>query len=212
MKIFDLSHPLHDNSPVYPGKSKPEFRRVVTIATDGYRETHFSFDSHLGTHIDAPSHMLEKGKSLDQLSIESFSGDSVIIAIPDGTSHIEKPFLLKFEDELKTVDFVLFKTGWSRFWGSSKYFINFPVLTPDALNWLLSFSLKGIGFDAISADPVESTGWENHLAIFGKELIIIENLVFPGELAESRGLFCCFPIPYENADGSPVRAVILVLK
>jgi arylformamidase len=211
MKIFDLSHPLHDNSPVYPGKAKPEFKRAATIASDGYRETHFSFDSHLGTHIDAPSHMLEKGKSLDQLSIESFSGDSVIITIPDGTSHIEKQFLLKFEDELKTVDFVLFKTGWSRFWGSPQYFSNFPVLTAGALSWLLSFSLKGIGFDVISADPVESTGWENHLAIFGKGLIIVENLVFPDDLAAERGRFYCLPIPYENADGSPVRAMLETL-
>lgn len=210
MHIYDLSHPLNNESPVYPGKDKPVFTPAATIQKDGYRETHMDFDSHLGTHIDAPAHMLENGKTFDQMPVDSFAGRALIVSVPGKMRLIEKEFLLNFEDELKDIEFVLFKTGWSKYWGSPEYFEDFPTLTSEAVNYLLSFPLKGIGFDAISADPVESTKWENHFAIFGKGLIIIENLIFPNDLTAHKGRLFCFPIPYENADGSPVRAVLEV--
>ena len=207
MKLYDLSHCLSNESPVYPGNDSPEFLPAATIAAEGYRETHLSFDSHVGTHIDAPAHMLEDGKTLDRLPLEAFSGKAIIITIPGQTCFIEKKFLKTYRQALTQVDFVLFRTGWGNRWGSSEYFKDFPVLTPEAVEWLLAFPLKGIGFDAISADPVESTQWVNHFAIFKKGLIIIENLVFPDELKDSTGHFSCYPISFKNADGSPVRAV-----
>jgi arylformamidase len=207
MNLYDLSHLLNNNSPVYPGKESPRFNQAASIEHDGYRETHLEFDSHLGTHIDAPAHMLETGKTLDQMPLDSYAGNALIIPVPGDTRFIDKEFLLKFKDKIKDAGFVLFKTGWSKYWGTPAYFKDFPVLTLEAVNWLLGHSLKGIGFDAISADPVESTSWENHYAIFGKGAVIIENLVFPDNLTETAGRFTCFPIPYEYADGSTVRAV-----
>lgn len=210
MKIFDLSHPLNNNSPVYPGKDHPVFESVATLERDGYRETHFIFDSHLGTHIDAPAHMLKDGKTLDVLPVEAYTGKALIIEIPDRMHFIETDFLYQYKNEIEVADFVLFKTGWSRFWGQSCYFTGFPTLTKESVKWLLDFNLKGIGFDAISADPVESSNWENHFAIFEEGLIIIENLIFPKELNKNSGDFCCLPLPYQNADGSPVRAILKI--
>ena len=210
MSLYDLSHPLNNGSPVYPGKDNPIFKAAATISKEGYRETHLEFDSHLGTHIDAPAHMLEDGKTLGQMPLDSFTGQAVIVSVPDKMIVIDKEFLLTFKDEFTNVGFVLFKTGWSKYWGSQQYFKEFPTLTPEAVNLLLSYPLKGIGFDAVSADPVESTDFKNHFAIFKKGLIIIENLIFPGNLTAGKGMFYCFPLPFENADGSPVRAVFEV--
>lgn len=207
MKFYDLSHQLNNQSPVYPGIQPPEFIPAADIETHGYRETHFRFHSHLGTHIDAPAHMIESGNTLDQLSIDSFCGNAIIIKTePEKLISVE--VLKGSEKEIENAEFVLFQTGWSKFWGSPDYFGNFPVLTPDALEYLLRFNLKGIGFDYISADPIDSKEYLNHYAILGKNLIIIENLVFPEGFSENAGEFSCFPLPYENADGSPVRAVL----
>jgi arylformamidase len=207
MKLYDLSYLLSNETPVFPGMSKPRFQSAATIEKDGYRETRFEMDSHTGTHIDAPAHMLENGKTLDQLPVDRFSGKALIVCVPESTKRIEKDFLVQIEDKLKKVEFVLFKTGWSRFWGTSQYFKDFPTLSADAVKWLLTFSLKGIGFDVISADPVDSTTYPNHFSILGKRLIIVENLRFPEELIETEGDFFCFPLHFENADGSPVRVV-----
>lgn len=208
--IYDLSHPLNNETPVYPGTPSPVFISTASIEKSGYRETHFNFRSHLGTHIDAPAHMLEKGRMLDQLDISAFNGKALIIETKEGIREIEESFLESFSNELEVAEFVLFKTGWSKFWGDKKYFEDFPVLKEDALCFLLKFKLKGIGFDTISADPVESTDYKNHYAIFKKGLIIIENLVFPDDLKTNKGEFSCYPLPYKNADGSPVRAVLKI--
>lgn len=211
MKLYDLSHPLNNESPVFPGKDKPWFTPAATIKKDGYRETHLDFDSHLGTHIDAPAHMLENGKTLDRMPVHSFSGSAFIVPVPGGMKVIDEKFISGFHEQLLSSDFVLFRTGWSKYWGNEKYLSDFPTLTLAAVNRLLALPLKGIGFDTISADLVESTSWENHFAIFNKGAIIIENLVFPDNLTESDGKFFCFPIPYDKADGSPVRAVFETL-
>lgn len=207
MKLYDLSHQLNNETPVFPGMKKPEFKPAATLEKDGYRETRFEMDSHTGTHIDAPAHMLENGKILNQLPLKAFTGNALIIPVPGNTVLIEKEFLVSFEEKLKNIDFVLFKTGWSKYWGTSRYFGEFPTLSNQAIEWLFDFSLKGIGFDVISADPMDSTTYPNHFSILGKGLVIIENLRFPVELTETQGRFLCFPLPYENADGSPVRAV-----
>lgn len=210
MKLYDLSHLLNNETPVFPGMNKPVFMSAAMIENEGYRETRLSFDSHTGTHVDAPAHMLENGKTLDQLPVDKFSGKSLIICVPENTRRIEKSFLAQFEEKLKAAEFVLFKTGWSKHWGTQRYFEDFPALSADAVKWLLPFSLKGIGFDVISADPMESTTYPNHFSILEKEIIIIENLRFPEELTETEGEFFCFPLFYENSDGSPVRAVFRI--
>ena len=209
MQLFDLSHRLNSSTPVYPGKKPPIFKPSAFLEKDGYRETLFNFESHLGTHIDAPAHMVANGKFLDQLPLESFCGKALIINIPANTPHIGTEHLQPFANQLKDADFVLFHTGWHKFWNSENYFYGFPVLTSEAVTMLLTFSLKGTGFDAISADPVDSRSYENHMAILGHGMLIIENLIFP-ELTINEGFFSCYPLPCENADGSPVRAVLQV--
>jgi arylformamidase len=183
---------------------------AASISSDGYMDTHLSFDSHLGTHIDAPAHMLEDGKTLDRLPLDFFAGRGLIVNVEKDVRIIDKDALLKYKDILEVTDFLLFKTGWSRLWGTPEYFKDFPILSLEALDWLLHFRLRGIGFDAISADPVESKDFPNHFRIFKNGLIIIENLKFPEEISEEEGDFFCFPLPFENADGSPVRAVFKV--
>jgi arylformamidase len=210
MKLFDLSHLLNNNTTVYPGKDKPIFQPASFIEKDGYRETHLEFDSHLGTHIDAPAHMLHDGLTLDRMPVSAFSGKAVIVAVPDGMKQIDQEFLAAYAKDIEDAEFILFKTGWSKYWETPRYFEDFPTLTTEAVKWLLTFPLKGLGFDAISADPVESTDFPNHYLIFEKGLLIIENLKFPDELTVAAGEFTCFPLPYEYADGSPVRAVFRI--
>ncbi|MDD4227109.1 MAG: cyclase family protein [Mariniphaga sp.] len=210
MPLFDLSHSLNNDVPVYPGTPRPLFEPSATFETDGYKEMRLSFHTHLGTHIDAPAHMLEDGKTMDQLPLEIFTGKALIIPVPANRSLIDQDFLSVYTDSLAAVDFVLFKTGWSKRWGSPGYFEGFPVLTDDAADWLLGFTLKGIGFDAISVDPVETSDYPNHVRLLKKELILIENLIFPDELVATTGHFSCFPLPLEHADGSPVRAILNV--
>ena len=208
MKIYDLSHTLDNDTPVYQGTPHPVFKKIASIENDGFRETYLSLTSHTGTHIDAPYHMIGKGKKLDQLPLEIFSGRAAVVHVPADEPIIRKRMILNGSVSLQDIDFLLFFTGWNKYWGSRKYFKNYPVLSPGALELVLANNFKGVVLDTISADKEDSADWKIHNSILGKGMIIIENLHIP-EGIPALGDFFCFPLLFNDADGSPVRAVLI---
>jgi len=211
MNIVDLSHLLNNNTPVYPGTEQPIFEQANTIVDNGFAETKISMYSHTGTHMDAPSHMIAGAKSLDALDPSTFYGSAVCIDCREvSNASISKEHLLPFSYIIEKVDFVVLRTGWSKKWTKTEYFKGFPTLSLSACEWLVGFKLKGIGIDTISIDKMGSYTMENHLVLLNKGLVIIENLNNLKALGTAIFTFSCFPIKYENADGSPVRAVAIM--
>lgn len=208
--VLDLSHTLAPDMPVYPGTERPTLRPTHTVEQNGFAETLLSMYSHTGTHIDAPAHMLAQAPTLDRLGVTQFVGEGCVIDVAEGTREIDIDTVTGFADRIGEASFVLFHTGWDRYWGEERYFSNFPVLSREAARWLAGQGLKGVGFDAISADAVGATSFVNHLHFFRAGMVIVENLRGLAPLAGQRFLFSCLPLRYGNADGSPVRAVALL--
>lgn len=210
MKIIDLTQVMHADMPVFPGTEKPIFFPANTLEKDGFIETKLSLYSHTGTHIDAPGHMLLGGNLLNQLEIDHFVGKAAVLDFTNmEKKEISKEDLLKYESKLKDLDYVLLKTGWSQYWGKDKYFDGFPFLTVEAAAWLAGFNLKGIGVDAISIDDMKTTTFPVHYKLFENNMIVIENLTNLDSINEEVFVFSCLPLNYENADGSPVRAIAM---
>ncbi len=207
--VLDLTHSISEGMPVYPGCVPPTIRQANTVEKAGYAEKFISIYTHTGTHIDAPAHMLADGKTLDQLGVDHFVGIACVIDV-SGMHTIEKVFLESQSTSVDACDFVLFHTGWAELWGHQGYFEGFPLLSLEAARWLGGRNLKGVGFDAISLDPVGSTRFQNHLVLFRAGLISIENLTGLEALIGKRFLFSCLPLKLEDADGSPVRAVAVL--
>ncbi len=207
--VLDLTHTLAEGMPVYPGTEPPTLQNANTVAQDGFAEKLLTMYSHTGTHIDAPAHMLAGGATLDQLGAGHFVGQACVLDVA-GQRLIERTFLEAHASLIEGSDFVLFHTGWSRLWGQQAYFEAFPVLTLEATRWLAGRNLKGIGFDAISVDPVGSTDFPNHFVLFRQGMISIENLTGLEPLIGKRVLFSCLPLKIKEADGSPVRAVAIL--
>ena len=207
MKIIDLSHTITPNMPVYPGTEQPIFIEANSIDQHGFAEKKLTFYSHTGTHIDAPAHIIENQPQLDELPLSSFFGQALCIPIdkPEIGAHHFEPF----HEQLHHLDFILFATGWSKFWGKDQYFRDYPVLTAAAADFLCKYKLKGIGFDTISADREDSTDFPIHNTLL-QHMIVIENLTNLELLDSQNFQFCCFPLKIVEADGSPVRAVALV--
>src|SRR5512133_1256424 len=177
MKILDLTQLICHAMPVYPGTEPPVITDATTIDKDGFAEKLLSFFSHTGTHIDAPAHILKGKFTLDQFSADKFIGKGIVIDATNCSSGIiERDFLEKHSREIGTGDFILFKTGWDRLWGTDSYFSGFPTLSLDSAKWLCDFKIKGVGFDCISADRVDATDLPNHKILLNNDLIIIENL------------------------------------
>ena len=209
MTVLDLTHPITKGMPVYPGTLPPTLQQVNTVERDGFAETLITMVSHTGTHIDAPAHMLAGSPTLDQLGAGHFVGKACVIAV-EGEAVIEKGLLEGHAALVDGCDFVLFHTGWSRYWGQDSYFEGFPVLSLGAAQWLAERGLKGVGFDAISVDPVGTMEYRNHFVFFHAGMICIENLTGLDALIAKNFLFSCLPLKFLGADGSPVRAVAIL--
>ncbi len=211
MTLNDLSHPIKSGDLVFEGMKKPELRSIRNIQKDGFAVTSILMHSHNGTHIDAPSHMITKGKSLTDFPIEKFHGSAIQIPCQEfANTEIPLAFLKKFEGSIKNAEFIIFNTGWSKKWNTQAYFDHFPVLSQESATWLTKFDLKGIGFDAISVDHIKSQTVPVHIILLSKEILIIENLCNLDSLKSDPFIFQCLPLKCDNIDGSPVRAIAFV--
>lgn len=211
MKALDLTHPISPNMPVYPGTEPPVITTGCSIDETGFLEKKITMYSHTGTHVDAPAHLLKGHNTLDMLEIGHFYGSAFLLSHNDSTiQSIGVQELLPYQEKIQAVEFLLLHTGWSQYWGSEKYFNNYPVLSLEAAHWLSNFSLKGLGLDTISADTVHSQTYPVHKALLHKNIIIIENLTNLAALPCDQFDFSCFPLRLADADGSPVRAVAFI--
>ena len=211
MKIIDLSHPIFDGMPVYPGAEHPVLESVAAVRQDGYAEKRISFFSHTGTHVDAPSHIFHAGLSLDHLVADHFVGSAVVLnfsSMPAKT--IESADLEPYRQLLQHTDFALIHTGWSRHWGHDAYFFGYPVLSETAADWICNFRLKGLGVDALSVDLPDAPQLPVHRRLLDHQIVIIENLNHLQDLPPSGFIFIAFPLPIRDGDGSPVRAIGMI--
>jgi arylformamidase len=211
MKVFDLSHLINQDMPVYPGTEKPELINAMTIELHGFAEKKISIYSHVGTHIDAPGHILESGETLDKFHADKYFGRACKVDLTNLSSNkIDLPLLKKSKSLFEKAEFILLNTGWSKYWNTDLYFTDFPTLTAEAAEWLCGFPIKGIGVDTISVDCCNSTNMPIHKILMSHKKIIIENLNNLLPLPENNFFFTCLPLKIEDADGSPVRAAAIL--
>ncbi len=235
MRIIDLSHQLSETIPSFPGIPAAHIENAFTIAENGFNEkklllyshsaTHLDAPAHIiesgfnekklllyshsATHLDAPAHIIENGKTLDRFPLTKFFGTGRQVRFNLRTDKISFSFLQPYLEGIFTADFLIINTGFSKKWGQKAYFEKFPVLTTQAAEALVQGGIKGVAIDTPSFDPVDSQQLPVHRLFLEKEVILIENLMIPGELPE-KFIFAVFPLRIENGDGSPVRACAII--
>src|ERR1700693_397459 len=77
--FVDLSMPVSEQTIVFPGDAKPKFEPAGSFKTTGFVDHIIQINNHLGTHIDAPGHMIEGGRSLTSYGINRFICDGLCI-------------------------------------------------------------------------------------------------------------------------------------
>ena len=209
MEIIDLTQLIEENMPVYPDTEGPVFDLAGTYEADGFRETRLSICSHNGTHVDAPFHLFEKGVALENLPITRFIGRGLVIDCRDIMAEQEIPMekIDRVRDMADRAEYLLFLTGWSRFWGENIYFEKYPVISEEICRYVIDSGKKGIGLDTVSVDPVSDSHLTRHRMLLQSEIVIVENLKNIELLGENLFTFAALPLKFRNSDGAPVRAV-----
>ena len=83
MKIIDLTQPLFDKMPVYPGDPEAHITQVHTLDKKGWRLKYLQFSTHIGTHADAFSHMDKNGQTIDKMPLGKFIGKTILVKVGD---------------------------------------------------------------------------------------------------------------------------------
>src|SRR5690348_4184148 len=81
MRIIDLSHHYEDGMPIFPGLPNPSFKPITRVAQDGYAMSEYHLLNHIGTHVDAPSHQIAGGDTLDEIPLERLVTSAVTIDV-----------------------------------------------------------------------------------------------------------------------------------
>lgn len=213
MRILDLTHTISENMPVYPGTEGPKLRTANTYDRDGFKETLLTMYSHTGTHMDAPAHLFPQRTTLDAFPAGQFVGKALVIDCSDlqEGQRITMEHVDRVREKADQADFLLFHTGWDRYWGTDSYFGNYPYITDEVADYLIKSEKKGVGLDVIGIDPISDTGLSIHKKLFSKsEIVVIENLTRLKEAGNELFTFCALPLKYSGADGAPVRAVAII--
>ncbi|MEE9903968.1 MAG: cyclase family protein [Chlorobium sp.] len=210
-RVVDLTRTLGPGMSCYPGTPPPDSVPLCTIGEHGFSERQLTFSSHTGTHVDLPLHLFHHGNSLDGFSAEQFIGPAAVIDVSGHCGSLISGDLLRpYAALAERSEFLLIRSGWGRYWGTEAYLSGYPVLDLVAAEWLADFGLKGVGVDMMSVDAADSAALPVHRIFLERNILIIENLDIPEELAGRRFLFCSLPLKLEGAEASPVRAIAIV--
>lgn len=200
-KLIDLSHTFTNNMPVYPSDTKPTLKQTRSVKLDGYANYQITTTMHVGTHIDAPFHMIENGKKHFEFSLDRFCGKAKLV---DARNKSEISASLLKNITLQKDDVVLVLTGHYKSWGQPNYFKNFPVITEDFALALIKAEVKILGLDTPSP---EEAPYSIHKLLFKNNILIIENLTNLEQLINYKNFeVYAFPPKFET-DSSPVRVV-----
>jgi arylformamidase len=206
MRIYDITVPISNELPVYPGDPEIKITRVMSLeAGDVARVSHLSFSTHIGTHIDPPYHFMQDGMPLDQAPLDIFIGPARIVDVGDAAS-IDAVLLSTFD--LDGAERVIFKTRNSRFWRETNEFQkDFVYLETDAAESLVARGVKLVGIDYLSIEKFNFDQPTTHWTLLGAGVFIVEGLDLTGVPAGDYELIC-LPLKIKDGDGGPARVVL----
>jgi arylformamidase len=203
MEILDISVPIRERMPVYPGNAGVALRRVDSIA-DGAVANVSAVDlgAHTGTHVDAPNHFIDGAPGVDAVALAPLMGDAVVVDATAVAKTIDAAAVAAVGVPAGA-ERVLFKTRNSQLWERDEFSADFVALNESGARALLDAGVRLVGIDYLSiGDPGA------HHALLGADAAVVEGLdlraVEPGPYQ-----FLCLPLKLVGSDGGPARAVLI---
>ncbi|MBQ6105318.1 MAG: cyclase family protein [Lachnospiraceae bacterium] len=195
MKIYDISQEVFGCN-VYPGDPHP-VREVKLRIADGAicNLTAFSMCAHNGTHVDAPYHFIDGGKTIDQVDPDRFIGYAYV-AEHEGdvtVSDAERIYAAAYACDMRAAERILVKGN--------------ATLSLEAAKLFADKGIKLFGNESQTVGP-EDAPMAVHLVMLGAEIVLLEGIRL-SEVPEGVYLLNAAPINLGGSDGAPCRAVLI---
>ena len=233
-RIVDLSHSYGSRTIFWPtSPTKFTLERLAHGKTEAgyfYAANTLCTPEHGGTHLDAPLHFAEKGRSTEQIPLEQLIARAVVIdvtaqATANRDYRLTRADVLQFEKqhgEIARGTIVLLRTGWSRHWPNAKAYLgddtpgdasklSFPSFGEDAARLLVEERrTAALGIDTASIDYGRSTDFIVHRIAAAQNGPGLENLTHLDQLPPVGAIVIALPMKIEGGSGGPLRAVALI--
>lgn len=181
-RLYDLTHPLGPDAPVYPGDPPVRVEGGAVLAERGYRTSVLRFGTHAGTHVDAPAHLLPDGPTVDRISLEVWVGPALLADVA------------QFEaQDPAGVERVLLA-------GCS------GGLPPAWAERLARGGVRLVGVDSPSVDDISAPDLPVHRLLLASGAVLVENLRMAG-VPRGWGTLYCLPLAVAGGDGAPARVL-----
>ncbi|MBI3305806.1 cyclase family protein [Candidatus Nomurabacteria bacterium] len=218
LKIVDLTHTLLETVPSWDKNPAFHLSTEYDYKNSGFRAQKIAGELSAGTHMDAPAHFIESGRTIEKLTLKELFTDCVIVDVSSEAdeNYIIMPSIVeKFEKNYGKIpegSFVIFYTGWDAYFETREKYHNnhkFPSVHVSTAEMLLKRNIAGLGIDTLSPDTGKK-GFPVHLAILGADKYLVENINNAGLLPPIGAKSMVLPIKIKGGTEAPIRLVALI--
>jgi kynurenine formamidase len=235
-RVVDLSHAFDETTLYWPtSPSSFELKELAHGTTAGgwfYSSYSICTPEHGGTHLDAPMHFYEGGRTVDQIPLEQLVGPAVVIDVA-AKAAADPDYRLTADDvreweaahgRIEPDSIVLLRTGWGKFWPDRKaYFgddtsnsvagLHFPSYGEDAARVLVEERrVAALGVDTASIDYGQSADFLVHRIAAARNVPGLENLASLDVLPPRGATVIALPMKIGKGSGGPLRAIALTVE
>ena len=226
--LIDLTYPFDDQTVYWPNNKPFQWKKLQwgkNASGHWYASGAFSASEHGGTHLDAPVHFAEQGRSVDQIPVEELIGPAIVIDVrpqvegnPDYELQVEDVQTWETEHgPIQKDSLVLLFTGWGKYWPERTRYLgsptpedsttlHFPGYSAQSIQFLVSQrGIRGVGIDTASIDPGRSKDFPAHRVLSEANLYALENVAALDKLPPNGAIVTALPIKIRGGSGGPAR-------
>ncbi len=230
-KLLDMTYPFSESTIYWPTAEPFKQEKLNWRVLDSgwwYASNNYRASEHGGTHVDAPIHFYEKGKTIDQIPLQEWIGPAIKIDLAEKCLR-DRDYLMTvadikdWEQRNATIPlnaWVLMYTGID-----AKYYpdreevlgtiktgtaalpeLSFPGFSAEAAEFLTKErNIKGIGLDTPSIDYGKSKDFKVHRICFAAGKLAIENIANLDKLPAVGATLYAIPMFIKDGTGAPAR-------
>jgi len=212
-RFIELSHPIVEGMETYRPLPTPRVEVLNDYDASRYEgKSEFLIASlHLcgntGTYVDSPRHRFRNAVDLAGLELERLADLQVVVVDATRLGRAIGPDALPAGD-LKGKA-VLFRTDFSRHWGTESYFSGNPFLSADAAEMLAAAGPAFVGIDSLNIDDIADLSRPAHTHLLRAGIPICEHMTNLAAIASGAGRLHAVPIAWVGGATFPVRAYVV---
>lgn len=205
MRVFDLTPVIDSKLAVFPGDVAYQRDVSMDFKTGSHLQlSSFRTTFHLGAHADSSSHYHAEGAGVQARTLQTYMGNAQVLHV--SVARGERIQLEHLAGKKIQAPRVLFFTG--TFPDPQNWNSDFASLSPEVIEDLHQRGVRLVGIDTPSVDPETSKGLESHQALYRTKMAVLEGLVL-AHVPEGVYTLSALPLPFRDADASPVRAILI---